>query len=529
MPQCTTARRPIAMNAVSFSSNRISGGLYSIFKPAWTPSAPFLEAVDGQIWTYADLDKITSDYSRRLRTAGINKETRLVGLVDRSPWNVFLYLACIRAGINYIPLNPKLTSAELAPILADVEPTLVVCAPAVLGVVRILLRSFSTPVLTLDADGRGSFTELKIGDIAPDGDVKPDDAAAIIFTSGTTGRPKGAVMPHEHFAMKAKALAQALDYRSNDRLLHTMPLYHAHGLFMTTHCVLSVGASILLLPRFDAAEVVERLPSVTVFSGVPTMYTRMLAVPFLMEKSRNVRLFVSASAPLPMDVFLEFEKQSGHRIVECWGMSETMTNTATPLSGERRPGSAGKQLPGIEIRAVDQAGNTLGPDQPGLLEVRSSTRFKGYWRRHDAEQARFRDGYFVTGDIGFLDADGYLTIVGRNSDVIISGGHNVYPREVELALEQLVGVSKAAVFGLPHPDYGEAVAAAIEPEPGCSVDQTDLFARLKLRLASYKVPKALFVVKGLPLTELGKMQRRTLADRFNGYFRHRKDIVPRKN
>lgn len=507
----------------------MSNSLYSIFKRTWIPSATCIETVDGQTWSYADLDEITAAYSRRLRTTGLNKETRLVGLVDRSPWNVFLYLSCIRAGITYIPLNPKLTQAELAPILADVEPSLVVCAPAVLEVVRILLRGLSTPVLTLDADGSGSFTELEVGDVAPDAEVKPDNAAAIIFTSGTTGRPKGAVMPHEHFAMKAKALAQALNYRSTDRLLHTMPLYHAHGLFMTTHCVLSVGASILLLPHFDAAEVVERLPSVTVFSGVPTMYKRMLAVPFLMEKSRNIRLFVSASAALPMDVFLEFEKQSGHRIVECWGMSETMTNTATPLSGERRPGSAGKQLPGIEIRAVDEAGNTLGPDQPGLLEVRSSTRFNGYWRRHGAEQARFRDGYFVTGDIGFLDADGYLTIVGRNSDVIISGGHNVYPREVELALEQLAGVSKAAVFGLPHPDYGEAVAAAIEPERGCSIDQTDLLARLKLRLASYKVPKALFVVERLPLTELGKIRRRTLADRFNGYFRHSNDIVPRKD
>lgn len=517
------------MSAASFSSSQMSGGLYSVFKSAWIPSAPFLEAVDGQMWTYADLDQITSDYSKRLRTAGLNKGTRLVSLVDRSPWNVFLYLACIRVGIIYIPLNPKLTSAELAPILADVEPTLVVCAPAALEIARILLKVFLTPVLTLDADGSGSFTELAMGDIAADADVKPEAAAAIIFTSGTTGRPKGAVMPHEHFAMKAKALAQALDYQRTDRLLHTMPLYHAHGLFMTMHCVLSVGASILLLPHFDAAEVVDRLPSVTVFSGVPTMYKRMLAVPFLMEKSRNVRLFVSASAPLPMDVFLEFEEQSGHRIIECWGMSETMTNTASPLSGERRPGSAGKQLPGIEIRAVDQAGNTLGPGQPGLLEVRSSTRFKGYWRRPEAEQARFRDGYFVTGDIGFLDADGYLTIVGRDSDVIISGGYNVYPREVELALEQLEGVSKAAVFGLPHPDYGEAVTAAVEPDRGCSVDQTDLLARLKLRLASYKVPKALFVVEGLPLTELGKIQRRTLADRFNGYFRHPKDIAPRKD
>jgi malonyl-CoA/methylmalonyl-CoA synthetase len=501
----------------------MSNSLYSIFKRAWNPSAPFLETSDGQTWNYASLDEITAAFSKRLRTAGLDKSARLVSLVDRSPWNLFLYLACMRAGIVFVPLNPKLTAAEMAPILEDVEPALVVCAPEALETVHTFLKDSPTPVVTFDQDGSGSFTGLATGEVSPDADVGPEDDAAIIFTSGTTGRPKGAVIPHGHFVMKAKALAQALDYRSTDRLLHAMPLYHAHGLFMTTHCVLSVGASILLLPRFDAAEVIERLPSVSVFSGVPTMYKRMLAVPSLMEKSRDIRLFVSASAPLPADVFLKFEAQSGHRLVECWGMSETMTNTASPLAGERRPGSAGKMLPGVEIRAVDQAGNTLPPGQPGLLEVRSPTRFKGYWRRAEAEQPRFRDGYQVTGDIGCFDAEGYLTIVGRSSEVIISGGYNIYPREVELALEQLEGVSKAAVFALPHPDYGEAVAAAIEPVRDSSVDNADVLARLKLRLTSYKVPKALFVVESLPLTELGKIQRRALAERFSRHFSQPED------
>jgi malonyl-CoA/methylmalonyl-CoA synthetase len=506
------------LRTASFNSPPRSNSLYSTFKQAWNPSAPFLETGAGQSWNYASLDAITAGFSKRLRTAGLAKGARLVSLIDRSPWNLFLYLACLRAGIVYVPLNPKITAAELVPILEDVEPACVVSAPEALDTVNRLLKGSPIQVFALDQDGNGSFTGLATGEVSPDADVGPDDDAAIIFTSGTTGRAKGAVIPHGHFVMKAKALAQALDYSSGDRLLHAMPLYHAHGLFMTTHCVLSVGASILLLPRFDAAEVVDSLPSVSIFSGVPTMYKRMLAMPSLMEKSKGVRIFVSASAPLPADVFLQFEAQSGHRLIECWGMSETMTNTSSPLAGERRPGSAGKMLPGVEIRAVDQAGNALPPGQPGLLEVRSPTQFKGYWRRPESEQPRFRDGYLVTGDIGCFDAEGYLTIVGRSSEVIISGGYNIYPREVELALEQLEGVSKAAVFALPHPDYGEAVAAAIEPAAGSGVDNADLVARLKLRLTSYKVPKALFVVDRLPLTELGKIQRRALAQRFSGHF-----------
>ncbi|MDB5825026.1 MAG: AMP-binding enzyme family protein [Herminiimonas sp.] len=506
------------MSGSSFASVQMSGSLYSTFKSAWVPSATFIETADGALWTYADLDRITSSFSKRLRMAGMDQGTRLVSLTDRSPYNFFLYLSCIRAGIIFVPLNPKLTCTELAPILADVEPALVVCASTALGLAEISLNGSPTPALTLDSDGSGSFLKLPEGDFTADADVKQDAAAAIIFTSGTTGRPKGAVMPHRLFLTKAQALSQALNYKPSDKLLHTMPLYHAHGLFMTTHCVLSVGASILLLPRFDAAEVVERLSSVTVFSGVPTMYKRMLAVPYLKDRSASMRLFVSASAPLPTDVFAEFAERSGHRIIECWGMSETMTNTASPLSGERRPGSPGKPIPGVEVRAVDHAGNTLSYGKQGVLQVRSAARFNGYWRRPETEQARFHDGYFVTGDIGFLDLDGYLTIVGRTSDVVISGGYNLFPREIELALEQLEGVSKAAVFGLPHPDFGEAVAAAIEPAPGCNLDERDLLARLKLRLASYKVPKVLFIVESLPLTELGKIQRRELADRYNHHF-----------
>ena len=513
MPSDQAAASPASSFAPAASRSA-----YAVFRRGWIPSAPFLTTVDGQSWSYAELDRITADCSKRLQGAGLGKGDRLASQLDRSPWNIFLYLACMRAGIVYVPLSPQLTPVETAAILNDAEPALFVCAPRLLEAARSLPDGAGARILTLDQDGGASLSMLKAADVAPDAEVDPDDDAAIIFTSGTTGRPKGAVLPHGHFSTRAKSLVQGLGYRREDRLLHVMPLYHAHGLFMTTHCVLCAGASILLLPRFDVEEVVARLPQATLFSGVPTMYKRLLGAPALRENSRGIRIFIAGSAPLPPDVFLQFEQQSGHRIVECWGMSESMTNTANPLLEARKPGSAGKPLPGVEVRTLDAQGKPTAPGEPGVLAVRSPTRFKGYWRRPEAEQPRYHDGFFVTGDIGYFDPDGYLVIIGRNSDVIISGGYNVYPREVELGLEQMEGVAKAAVFGLPHPDFGEAVAAAIECQAGARIDAAALLAGLKSRLVGYKVPKALFVVDRLPLTELGKIQRRPLAERFRQHF-----------
>jgi len=491
---------------------------YTIFKRNWIRSDCFLETVEGQRWTYADLDAITDTCSRRLQGLGLKKGERLVSQLERSPWNLFLYLACMRAGVIYVPLSPGLTMAEAGPIIDDVEPALLVCDPALETRAVTLMHGASERVLTMDVDGAGSFERLAAGAMAPDVEVAFDDDAVILFTSGTTGRPKGAVLPHHHFALRAHSLVQGLGYRRDDKLLHTLPLYHAHGLFMTTHCVLCSGASILLLPRFDPAEVVKHLPRVTMFSGVPTMYKRLLGTPMLGENSRAMRLFIVGSAALPPDVFARFEEQTGQRIVECWGMTETMTNCANPIAGLRKPGSAGKPLPGVQVYAAGPDGQPLPPGQPGALTLKATTRFSGYWRRPEAEQPRYRDGFFTTGDIGYIDEDGYLIIVGRNSDVIISGGFNVYPREVELALEQMEGVGRAAVFGLPHPDFGEAVTAAVEYHGSAPLQVAELQAKLKLCLASYKVPKAVFPVAHLPLTELGKIQRRVLVEQFKDHY-----------
>lgn len=492
--------------------------LFASFRPGWQPDAPFLRTPEGQTWSYADLERITADLSLRLRGAGLRPADRLVALLERSAWNIFLYLACARAGVIYVPLNPRLTPAEYAPIVADADPALLVCDPAIQESVQQATGASSTLLRSFDGLGQGSLMSLGQAEGSPDVDLPEGSAAAIIFTSGTTGRPKGALMPHALFVAKARSLGQALGYTAQDCLLHTLPLYHAHGLFMTLHCVLDAGASILLAPRFDAAEVIRLLPQATVFSGVPTMYKRLADEPGLSEAARSVRLFVSGSAALPREVFASFEQRCGHRIVECWGMSETMTNTASPLHGERRPGSCGRALPGVTVRVVNAQGEPVPAGTAGVLEVGFPVPFGGYWRRPAAEQPRLRDGCMVTGDIGQMDADGYLTIVGRTSEVIISGGYNVYPREVEIALEEFPEVGRAAVFALPHPDFGEAVAAAIEPAPGAVVQPGELQRKLRARLVGYKLPKVIFTETELPLTELGKLQRNLLAKRYARHF-----------
>lgn len=490
--------------------------LYAEFRRTWRPDAAFLRTPEGRCWTYGDLDGITADLSHRIRAAGLTSGDRLVALLERSPWNVFLYLACARVGVIYVPMNPRLTSAELGPAVADADPALLVCDPALEQAV-VAMMSPSARVRTLDVQGAGTLLELPRADTVLDPDLDVAQAAAIVFTSGTTGQPKGALMPHQLFVAKARALGATLGYTTDDCLLHTLPLYHSHGLFMTLHCVLNAGASLLLLPRFDAHAVVQCLPQATVFSGVPTMYRRLAAEPGLRQAAAGMRLFVSGSAPLPAEVFKAFEQRSGHRIVECWGMSETMTNTANPL-GACRPGSAGKALPGVVLRVVDAAGQAMPPRAVGALEVGFNASFGGYWRRPASAQPTFREGRMVTGDLGYLDEDGYLTIVGRTSEVIITGGYNVYPREVEIALDELPEVARSAVFGIPHRDLGEAVVAVVEPALAGDIDREDLMRKLRSRLVGYRLPKAVFVEPSLPLTELGKVRKAVLAGKYRNHF-----------
>jgi malonyl-CoA/methylmalonyl-CoA synthetase len=491
--------------------------LYATFRQSWRFEDPFLRTPEGLAWSYGDLDSITAELAGRTQALGLRPGDRLAAVLERSPWLICLYLACARAGLVFAPLNPRLTASELAPLLADIDPALAGGDPWHAKALAPLLPP-AVPLRTLDRNSEGSLRDGRQESFQADVALSPGHPAAIVYTSGTTGRPKGAVLAHDLFVGKARALGSVLRYERQDCLLHAMPLYHAHGLFMTLHCVLNAGAGILLMPGFEASRIVETLPQATVFSGVPTMYKRMAQCAGLQSASAHMRLFVSGSAALPADVFTEFEARSGgHRIVECWGMSETMTNTANP-PGDCRLASAGKPLPGVGLRITDEQGLEQPAGQHGTVEVRFGLPFSGYWRRPASEQPECREGWTVTGDLGYLDEDGYLRIVGRKGDMVISGGFNVYPREVEIALEELPEVARAAVFGVPHADLGEAVVAAVECAPGVPAQPDAILSRLRTRLVGYKLPKALFLEAELPTTELGKVQRAVLRERYRAHF-----------
>jgi malonyl-CoA/methylmalonyl-CoA synthetase len=415
-----------------------------------------------------------------------------------------LYLACLRAGAVFLPLNTAYSDTEVAYLLADAEPALAVCDPGRVAAYGRL------PVLTADERGEGTLSDAAsvAGDDFDDVDVTVSDPAALLYTSGTTGRPKGALLSHGNLAANASALHQAWGFRSDDVLLHALPLYHAHGLFVAAHCVLANGTPMVFLPRFDVDAVLASLPNCSVFMGVPTYYTRLLSDGRLdRESCRHIRLFVSGSAPLLASTHLEWSQRTGHQIVERYGMTETLMIASNPLAGERRPGTVGPALSGMTVRIVDQDTRVVNP--PGVIgeiEVKGPSVFSGYWRA--PSQTEFTgDGFFRTGDLGLLDDDDYLHIVGRVKDLIISGGLNVYPKEVEFVLDGLDGVLESAVVGLPDSDLGERVVAVVVARPGCSIDEAALRTAARQVLASFKVPKRIYPLDELPRNAMGKVDK----------------------
>jgi len=502
--------------SLSQNDGAISQSIYAQYRSHWDLSALFIKTERGEAWTYGAMDKITATMSRKLRSVGLGIGDRLFCTIERSPWNLFLYLACLRAGIIFIPFNPEAKESELAPVIHDIKPHALVCSSHTLILLKKLLPN--TAFYTLESDGSGTINSIIETENEPDPAVMPEDIASIIFTSGTTGRPKGAMMPHGLFSFKGKVLGDAMGWTQSDCLLHVMPLHHAHGLFMAFHTVIASGASIFLQHKFNAQETVNWLSHCTVFSGVPTMYSRMLSCQNLKEASTTIRLFVAASAALPSELFHQFKELAGHEIAEGWGMSETTSNSMSPLRGPRKAGSAGIPLPGIEIKIINPLGETLGINEVGQIALRLPMHFKGYWQRPLDEQPQYLHGFQVTQDLGRFDEDGYLFISGRMSDLIISGGYNVYPREVENAIEKFSNIEKATVFGIPHKEYGEAVVVAIKPAPGKLITKDSLVSFLKDDLASYKIPKAIFIVDDFPLTELGKVQRGTLFEKYKTHF-----------
>lgn len=500
--------------------------LYAAFRAAFPRdlSRVCLETDKGRTVSYAEIEEQSGRIAALLDKLGVKPGERVTVQVDKSPEALFLYLGCLRAGVVYMPLNSGYTAAELDYFLSDATPALVVSTPKAFEDMKVLAaKAGCKTVLTLDSEGQGSLTEQAQA-LAPRPDIaasEPDDVAAMLYTSGTTGRSKGALLTHRSLVSNAETLVGAWGFTEKDVLLHTLPIFHVHGLFVAFGCALLSRAKMLFHPAFDAEKALAAMGEATVFMGVPTYYTRLLASADLSKaKAANIRLFVSGSAPLLAETFSAFHERTGHHILERYGMTETGMNTSNPLIGERRLGTVGFPLEGVELRIADDEGNPVAKGETGIIEVRGPNVLKGYWNNPEKTAAAFRsDGFFVTGDVAKLDRDGYVVIVGRASDMIISGGYNVYPKEIETVIDAMDGVGESAVIGVPHPDFGEGVAAVIRTLPGKShPSEGEIIAALKKELAGYKVPKKVLFVEDLPRNAMGKVVKAELRKANAGLF-----------
>ena len=479
--------------------------------------------------SYGDVHERSGRYANALVELGVEPGDRVLVQAGRSAELIQLYLGVLRAGAVYVPLNTAYTPAELDYYIADSMPRVLVCAPDKLAALLPLAQRHGVEhVVTLGADGQGgSLAGRADAQQLPCLDVEraDTDLAAIIYTSGTTGRSKGAMLTHANLAANAGSLRDCWRYEAGDVLLHFLPLFHIHGLFVALNVTLVAGAALILLPEFNADAVLSALPGASVLMGVPTHYVRLLKDPRINHAStQSLRLCVSGSAPLLVETHQEWQRRTGHAILERYGMSETGINTSNPYDGERRAGTVGMPLPGVSLRVVDvDSAAPLASDAVGMIEVRGPNVFPGYWRMPDRTRAEFRDdGFFVTGDLGRIDADGYLHIVGRSKDVIITGGFNVYPREVEAEIDAIPGVVESAVFGVPHPDFGEGVSAVVVPQASAAApSEAQILATLRERLAGYKCPKRVLLSDELPRNAMGKVQKNLLREQYLNLYEDR--------
>jgi malonyl-CoA/methylmalonyl-CoA synthetase len=497
-------------------------GLFSQFRSRFPKDSGtlFLETPDEHRVTYGDLETITARVANALTGLGVKVGDRVAVHTEKSVEGLFLYLGAVRAGAVLLPLNTSYTPAELDYFLGDAEPALVVCDPGETEAIRPLARKHGiSAVETLGRRGEGTLwpkVEAAASALA-EVPLAADDLATILYTSGTTGRSKGAMITQENLASNAAALCDIWRFTAADRLLHVLPIYHVHGLFVATNTILMAGASMIYCDRFDAAEAMKLLPRATAFMGVPTYYFRLLARPdFGREATAGIRLFTSGSAPLSPETHREFHEKTGHFILERYGMTETEMITSNPYDRERRPGTVGFPLPGVTIRIADPESAKVLPDgEVGQVEVKGPNVFKGYWRNPEKTAAEFRpDGWFMTGDLGMIDGDGYLSLVGRAKDLIISGGLNIYPAELEALIDAVPGVAESAVIGLPHADFGEAVTAVVALKPGAAVDEAAVLAAFDGQVARFKQPKRVLFREGLPRNTMGKIQKAALRTEY---------------
>lgn len=526
----------------------MNANIYSLLQSRFPANkrSVFLRS-DLGVKSYADLECESARYARFFTELGFSKGDRVAMQVDKTPHCLFAYFGCLRAGLICLPLNTAYRHDELLYFLDDSEAALFVCRTDDLVKIDGVVSQLKNPpqILTLDGDDSGSLISKSRDTVAEFSTAQcaTDDVAAILYTSGTTGKPKGAMISHGNLTANGLVLHKSWGWQPGDVMLHSLPIFHVHGLFVATHVPILNGSEIIFLPNFDVARVIAELPASTVYMGVPTHYTRLLAEPeFKREIVANMRLFVSGSAPLLEKTFREFEQRSGHTILERYGMTETGMNCSNPLLGIRKPGTVGPVLDGVTAKVVDDQDNELPVNETGNLLIKGDNVFKGYWRMPDKTRLEFsEDGFFRTGDLVRMDEDLYITIVGRNRDLIISGGLNVYAKEVELVIDQMAGVQESAVIGLPHDDFGEAVIAVVVKESAVKetvvkesavkqsavkesvtkhapaveeVTEQAVISFLKERVANFKVAKQVFFVEELPRNTMGKVQKNLLREQF---------------
>ncbi|MCS3729442.1 malonate--CoA ligase [Bradyrhizobium betae] len=490
------------------------------------PARLAIETQDGGHISYGELIARAGQMANVLVARGVKPGDRVAVQVEKSVANIVLYLGTVRAGAVYLPLNTAYTLNELDYFIGDAEPSLVVCDPSKAEGLAPIAAKVKAKIETLGPDGKGSLTDAADKASPEFATVARanDDLAAILYTSGTTGRSKGAMLTHDNLASNSLSLVGYWRFTDKDVLIHALPIYHTHGLFVATNVTLFARASMIFLPKLDPDLIIKLMARATVLMGVPTFYTRLLQNPALSkETTKHMRLFISGSAPLLAETHREWSARTGHAVLERYGMTETNMNTSNPYDGERVPGAVGFPLPGVSVRVTEpETGKELPREEIGMIEVKGPNVFKGYWRMPEKTKSEFRpDGFFITGDLGKIDDKGYVHILGRGKDLVISGGFNVYPKEIESEIDAMPGVIESAVIGVPHADFGEGVTAVLVCNKGADVTEGAVLKALDGRLAKFKMPKRVFVVDELPRNTMGKVQKNVLRDTY-------KDIYAKK-
>jgi malonyl-CoA/methylmalonyl-CoA synthetase len=521
--------------------NDMNHNLFAALRAAFPANldACAVETDNGLNYTWRDLERASAMMANLLDSLNIPKGSRVAVQVEKSVEAMMLYLATLRAGYVFLPLNTAYQSAEIEYFIGNAEPTVVVCSSKNFGwVSKIAFKAGTHHVFTLDDDRTGSLLQraAHCSDQHTTHSVQADDLAAILYTSGTTGRSKGAMLSHGNLLSNAQTLKDYWGWTrkggpqgQGDVLIHALPIFHVHGLFVAIHGALLNGSKMIWMAKFDPQLAIAKMPEATVFMGVPTLYVRMLAEPTLTrQQAAHMRLFVAGSAPLLIETFKAWQERTGHTILERYGMSETVMLTSNPYQAdaryanqdERRGATVGFPLPGVSLRVQDDAGQNLPVGEIGGIQVKGPNVFAGYWRMPEKTKEEFTaDGFFKTGDVGKIDERGYVSIVGRSKDLIISGGYNVYPAEIEGYINDMAGVAESALIGVPHPDFGEVGIAVVIAKAGAQLNADHIIAALKSQLANFKIPKKCFVVPELPRNTMGKVQKNLLREQYKDEFK----------